>query len=382
MIKKIIFFVESTFNQRDYNRFGFEILKSRGFEVHVWDFTPLLRSKVYHNYSVPDAIKYKYHELIDDKSDFNKLAEFMDTNVVAVMLISLNTDTKFIFDQLIKTQVLFGFCLLGLIPCKPKQLFEKIISLVQNPKLLLSKLRSSLQIRINAPIYPHFIVAGGKKASQDNRYPKNNHTRLIKTHTLDYDLFLNEEFKGFAPVVNGEYAVFIDEFVPFHPDYLHMNIKPDCSSEDYYPDINRFFDKVESEFDTKVIIAAHPRSDYHKKENPYNRRQCIFNETINLIKYSKFVIVHASTAINFAILYNKAMLFVSSNKYSERYKKSIQFYSSVFEKKPINVGNSITDIDSELIVNKNLYKSYREQYIKEADTPEKPVWEIFVDNIN
>ncbi len=92
------------------------------------------------------------------------------------------------------------------------------------------------------------------------------------------------------------------------------------------------------------------------------------------------MIVHASTAINFAILYNKAMLFVSSNKYSERYKKSIQFYSSVFEKKPINVGNSITDIDSELIVNKNLYKSYREQYIKEADTPEKPVWEIFADH--
>ena len=61
-IYKIFFFVESTFNQRDYNRFGFEILKSHGYEVHVWDFSPLLVKKAYKQYKAPDPIKYKYHK--------------------------------------------------------------------------------------------------------------------------------------------------------------------------------------------------------------------------------------------------------------------------------------------------------------------------------
>ncbi len=382
--KKILFFVESTFNQRDYKRFGFEILRARGFEVIVWDFTPLLRKKFY-NFSIPSdssSIKYKYHEIIADKSDFYRLSLQLNNNIIAIMLFGLRANTKFIFDQLVNNQVLFGFCQLGLIPTRPRKLIEKIFSLIENPKLLLSKSRSFFQIGVNNSIYSNFIITGGRGASQYNKYPKNNHTKIIKTHTLDYDLYINDKSKGSVPIVHDKYAVFLDEFVPFHPDYLHMDIKPDCSFEDYYPDINRMFNKVESEYNLKVVIAAHPSSDYNKKENPFNKRICIRDETINLVKYSDLVIIHASTAINFAILYNKPILFITSHKYSSRFNKIIQFTSSVFRKTAINIGKSSLDFDLDMKVDKSLYKSYKERFIKAPGTPEKTVWDIFADNIS
>ena len=382
MVKKILFFVEATFNQRDYKRFGFEQLKSRGFEVHVWDFTPLLRSKVFHNYSPRDAKKYKYHEIIADKSDFNKLSERLNS-VIVLMLIGLRSDTKFIFEQLINNKIFFGFMELGLTPNRPRYLFEKILSTIQNPKLLLSKLISSFQTQINDHIYPNFIIVGGEKIYQGNRYPQNNNIKYIKAHSLDYDLYLNQEDKNSGRIVSDDYAVFLDECVPSHPAYYYENIKPECSSKNYYPDINIFFDKVKSEFDTKVIIAAHPRSDYHKKGNPFNKRQYIYNETTNLVKYSKFVIVHASTATNFAVLYNKPIIFISSTKYSTKYQKSIRFHSSVFNKSPINIcQDSTIDFETEMKIDNDSYKNYKEDYIKETGTPEKSVWEIFADNIN
>jgi hypothetical protein len=380
-IYKIFFFVESTFNQRDYNRFGFEILKSHGYEVHVWDFSPLLVKKAYKQYKAPDPIKYKYHELIFNKSDFNKISNRLNNSTI-VSLIGLRLETKFVFNYLKENEIPFGFCCLGELPTKPRSVLDNVISGFQNPNLIISKIKLLIQRKVINHIYPNFIIMGGEKGYKSNRYPKNSSTELIKSHALDYDLYLNEEDKKPERIVNDDYAVFLDEFVPFHPDYYHMNIKPDCSSENYYPDINSFFDKVESKFDVKVVIAAHPRSDYYKKGNPFNKRVCIRNETINLVKYSKFVLAHASTSLNFAILYNKPMVFIKSHKYSVRFKNIIQFFSSIFGKKPINIGRNGIDIDLNLIVNERMYKSYKQQYIKAVDTPEKSNWDIFADHIN
>src|SRR5659263_764356 len=58
-IKRIIFFVESSFNQRDYDRFGIETLQKNGFEVEVWDFTPFLHPQVIDKVKVPDSINWK-----------------------------------------------------------------------------------------------------------------------------------------------------------------------------------------------------------------------------------------------------------------------------------------------------------------------------------
>ena len=381
MKKKIYFFIQSTFNHRDYKRFGFELLKSRGFELHVWDFTPMLDKKTYENFNPHDSIRNIYHKLIVNPSDFYKVSNRLNTNSTVVAYIGLKPETKFIFNYLNKNNISFGFCNLGELPIPPRSLLEKIISGLQKPTLIISKLNLLFNRKITNNIYPNFIVVGGEKSYNSHRYPKNSLTRLIESHAFDYDLYINEESKESIPIVLDDYAVFLDEYVPYHPDYYSMNIKSDCSSEKYYPDLNRFFDTIESTFDIKVIIAAHPRSDYHNKNNPFNKRRCIINKTINLVKYSKFVISHASTATNYAVLYKKPLVFILSNQYSTRFNKLIQFHSSVFRKTAINIGNNSIVIDLDMSVDEDLYKNYKQQYIKVLGTPEKSIWDIFADSI-
>ncbi|HPP88644.1 MAG TPA: hypothetical protein PLM75_12375, partial [bacterium] len=48
-IRKIIFLYSSIFCERDYKRFGIDILKQNDFKVEVWELSPIIFPKVYLN---------------------------------------------------------------------------------------------------------------------------------------------------------------------------------------------------------------------------------------------------------------------------------------------------------------------------------------------
>ena len=68
-VSKIIYFVGAPFNKRDYKRFGVDTFIEEGFEVFVWDVTPLLYSKTYMETIPPDPITYKSLKRFYDKKD-------------------------------------------------------------------------------------------------------------------------------------------------------------------------------------------------------------------------------------------------------------------------------------------------------------------------
>ena len=58
-IRKVIYFIESPFCQRDYERFGIDIMKDDGFCVEIWDLTPIISPETYNTVKVPDPIDYQ-----------------------------------------------------------------------------------------------------------------------------------------------------------------------------------------------------------------------------------------------------------------------------------------------------------------------------------
>ena len=54
-IERIIFFFLTTFNRRDYERFGVEVFLENGYKVEIWDFTPILNSDYFNNVDVDEA---------------------------------------------------------------------------------------------------------------------------------------------------------------------------------------------------------------------------------------------------------------------------------------------------------------------------------------
>ena len=80
-----------------------------------------------------------------------------------------------------------------------------------------------------------------------------------------------------------------------------------------------------------MIIAAHPRSEYEKIGNMFNDRIFIRDKTVNLVKFSNFVIAHSSTSISYAILYEKYVNIIFSGDFSMRYKNVITLISKELE---------------------------------------------------
>ena len=77
----------------------------------------------------------------------------------------------------------------------------------------------------------------------------------------------------------------------------------------YWNCINSIFDKIEKNYNSKILIAAHFRRI--NKSLPKINRKFNFHNTVELIYKSKLVIAHNSTAVFYAIIFNKPMIFLN-----------------------------------------------------------------------
>jgi len=217
--------------------------------------------------------------------------------------------------------------------------------------------------------------------------PVDEKGRLIWVHSLDYDLFLKAKSNAYA--VNKNTGVFLDQYLPFHPDSVHSGVKTLFNPQEYYAALCRLFDHLEDDFGIKIIIAAHPRSHYEDMPDFFGGREVIRGKTIELVSSSGFVIVHNSIAINFAVLFKKPMLFLTSDKIIESYNKDlieeppISWLASFFKKEAYNIDRpSRIDFNKELAIDETAYRNYKNYYIKKDGSEELPYWQIFANYIN
>lgn len=376
-ITKIIYFIESPFNQRDYERFGVETFIRDGFEVYMWDFTPFLRPQVDSSVIPPDPIEYKNFMRFNSKRDAIAAISKEGGDCFVVSLIPYHIGTFSIFRQISKNKIPYSVFISNSIPNpysnkSRKNLFKKIRRLT--PK----KLINHFFIRIPSLLFgispATFALAGGAKSS--TKMPLiNRKTEVIWIHTLDYDIYLDDKES-----VQGEtkIAVFLDDYGPFHPDYIHMGVQPLTSADEYYPLLCKWFDYIEEKLDVEVIIAAHPRSHYDKLPDFFQGRKVIRGKTHKLINNAGFVILHYSTAINFAVLYKKPMIFISIDTFENTwYGKNIVNFASYFEKTPINISRKVnTDLKNELFIYEEGYSRYKHDFIKIDGTEELPFWQV------
>ena len=374
-IKRIVYLIESKFNQRDYNRFGFELLQKLGYEVHAWDFTYQLRLVAYNNYSPSDPIEYKLHFEVRSRSDFYRLIDEFGKNAIFLCLFGLTPTSKYVFEKLASQKFKYGIASIGYLPSPPNDVLRKIVTNMLHPYKLFKKIKDRMFL---PKMSPDFVITGGRLSTEkmNAAYPL---ATLVKAHSLDYDLFLDLERNIKQPNSIKKYTVFLDEFVPYHPDFLYMGVRPDAIPETYYPEINAFFDSIEKFYNVQVIIAAHPRSNYKTNNyNPFENREIFFGKTAELIKDSGLVLTHGSTAKSFAVLLYKSIIFISSSNYSKRFNRSIEAAAKSVGKSPINISSKYY-LNTEIDVNTKLYTDFIDKYVKEKGTVHKPTWEIFAD---
>lgn len=385
MIKKILFLVDSLFNQRDFERFGIELLMKNGFEVEVWDFTPFLQPDVYREVKVPDPVNFKNNFVFQTKQAALAMINKLTNDTFILSNIEYDFNNFFIYKAISRLKLPYAVIVANTMPFVRKEMEPALKTTFKRIKRIRpAKLRNFLFrlipykfLRINPAM---FILAGGEK-SIIPRYHNGKQTQVLWLHALDYDIYLKE--KNNPSKTDPNTAVFLDEYIPFHPDYLYMKIEPYSYPQDYYPVLCRFFDFLEEKYNLKIIIAAHPRSCYESYPDYFNGRPVIRGKTAGLVKKSGLVIIHSSTSINFAVLFRKPIIFITTDSLKRSIEGPwIETMAGLFNKKPINISNSFEiDPRKEMIVDEVIYNDYRNAYIKRNGTEDMPFWKIVADRV-
>jgi hypothetical protein len=203
---------------------------------------------------------------------------------------------------------------------------------------------------------------------------------LIPVNSADYDHYLT---LNTAPdLVGDKYAVFLDEYLPYHPDVMMLGLQTVTANE-YYHALNNFFDEIESKFGCKVVIAAHPKAELYHNNNYFNNREIFFSKSAQLVKHAEFVLAHQSTSISFAVLFRKKLLFLYTDYMVSKmdyYVKSVSHFADVLGAECIDITSKEPKANV-LEIDQNKYNEYICRYLSSKETQDTFAVNTFIKSL-
>ena len=182
----------------------------------------------------------------------------------------------------------------------------------------------------------------GKKFNKENKF-------FFYINSFDYSEFLRIKNKQ----NKKKNIIFIDSEKEnsFESRLLKLKRK-NFNKELYWSTLLNIFLVFEKNFKHKVKVAAHFRRSI--KNVPINRK-FIFDQTPQLIRDSKIVLVHNSTTVIWAVLFNKPIIFINFENFkylSMDTNDEIEFYKK-------NLGANVINVDSnyKFKLSKNFHKN-------------------------
>ena len=90
----------------------------------------------------------------------------------------------------------------------------------------------------------------------------NSASQLISDKTqkitiVDYDIEHFNKVDKMERYNDRKYIVFIDAYMPFHPDF-ELTASGHIDPEQYFKSVNNYLKRVEDKYGLPVVIAAHP----------------------------------------------------------------------------------------------------------------------------
>lgn len=314
-ISKIIYVINLPLTISNEKVFYIKELIQAGISVEYWDITAL-----FFNATLVDKIERTYATIIESYEALSQKLRLNDSD-----------STLYVVQITYEYRSLKLYRLLRRSACRIAQfdrpgfpmdsqwqlrssVLTKLICIKKYP-LYLAKIRNIFYQKI-APKHPFEIIfAAGMHAVSRNESSAN----IVCVNHFDYDNYLESD-ASITRLVDCEYCVFLDEYLPYHSDFLLYGIQT-VEPDSYFASMNALFKRIEDQYGIQVVIASHPKSDYLK--NPFNNRPIFKYKTKELVKFASLVVVHASTSNSFALIYQKPVLFVYTTRFEEIFRRSL-----------------------------------------------------------
>ena len=378
-INTIYFLVEIDFF--DYKkRYNIDFFKRKGFKIKSLNASPITYKKFFSFYKK----KIKKNEIVVNNKNLDKIFSKIKQNEFIISLLKPNWVNKIIFEKLEDYKVNYSILDINQIPLPKQEFFSVIKKIFFNPiksfAIILKLMRN-----INVDINPKMIFYSGEKCFVKWQN-KQSTSKLVSIPSSDYDNVIKLKDKSEKKAkYNKPYAVFISgghdlSDLRFFTQYITPQIRP--TYQEYYSPLIKFFSEFKKYSGMEIKFALHPKSKHRNIFSKIGREYS--GKTLELVKDSSFVITQASTAISYAILFNKPLMFITNDKFTISSKESIIANAAFFKKKPFNT--SVENINYERIlmekkIDNNLYQKYKREFLSYKKSI-KTSYQIILNEIN
>jgi hypothetical protein len=362
------------FTLRDWERFGCAELATRGYDILCVQVWRALRP----GHEVIPRGAFRAIEQAQSPATLAELeaiiAEFRPSDIILVAA-GLSDETRPLFRLLGKYRVRYAGISLGNIPISSMRTMRSALSIREFVELRFKDLlgfgwqlrrlfrevtKRSFEYFLLQPPYI-WLVAGTAMSVLETRLPSVWRARRIPVASFDY---LSVMAQPDSPGDASETAVFIDEGFADHPDFAFLESQAPVNAERYWGALERLFKAVEEYTGLRVVVAPHPKSKLDTSL-PGAHRWIEGGRTAAAVRDSSLVLCHVSTAVSFAVIYRKPILFLTTDEIERSiYGGFIACMSSRFGARRINADHFAAQEISKPTVDERAYALYEQEYLK------------------
>jgi hypothetical protein len=352
-----------------------DFLIEKGVRVEYWDIVALLREE-HSEHGARNPPWLQVFRTFDEVEERLRLPE--NRAAFFVMLVSYTGRLARIFRLLSKYDCRMVKFASGALPQDPAFKWRKIVAWLATPGRLTQEIAARLKaaaLRRLKLVKPFAITfaAGAVPMSADNYS-----ARVVPINFFDYDRYMEAGAGHSGELVQGRYAVFLDSNLPYHSDLAfcgYRRIDPLA----YYGSLNRFFGLLECAHGIRVVIAAHPRANYDSAT--FEGRPIYRLATAELVRHAEFVLAHTSTAISYAVLYRKPLVFVYTAGMAAAYEhwfiREMRCFADYLDATCCNV-DAAAEAQGLAVrpVNQASYERYKYNFLTSPQSQDTPTQEI------
>ena len=220
------------------------------------------------------------------------------------------------------------------------------------PRMILSKIYIVLvALRIFQCIDTIYITEKKRKI----RYEKHiNYKRVKLVNSKFYDLFLQNQVPKFE-----EYIVFLDSMMPYHGDQIAFGYTP-IDRDYYYTSLNSLFKLLEKIMKKKVIVCLHPKYDESNLKFDFPNTLAVKYKSDYYIPKAKLVLFHETSSINYALMYEKEILQLTSKKFNDFVLQNCKDWHESINCEQLEFDNYLEKAQIESMLEKQKIKSYKD----------------------
>jgi hypothetical protein len=353
-MKKTIIFVQSyKFLDFHYKQYEIDSLKSF-FKVECHDLT-LIKNKNIEFYYKYLKNKYDVKKFVSftnwKKKIFKEVYKHQNNLIICFLHFPSTFRELYIYCKLTKTKAnvcVFNFD--AMIKINPNQglkiheiLSYKLKKFLSRPKQVINHIKISLINfiikKISNYFFPKYIFLNSKDSYHEYK-KKYKNSKVLRLHSWDGSKFIN--YKRKKNNKEKKTATYLSAFsIKSASDSAHYNTSRLENSEKILKSVNNFLYCLEKEFNYNINIAMHPREEENLNSPLHNEGKRFASKylTNELVSESSLVITTMSTAISYAVLYKKPILFIITNEHFKNISliKYVQGISKYLKSALINI---------------------------------------------